>query len=45
MSLLKDPDISKIIAVETEDEAGNKPTDVNGGNKMLVSKILSKIKS
>jgi hypothetical protein len=28
MSLLKDPDISKIIAVETADEAGNKPTDV-----------------
>jgi hypothetical protein len=32
----KDPDISKIIAVETEDEAENKPTDVDGGNKMII---------
>ena len=42
ISLLKDPDISKIIAVEAEDEAENKPTDVDGGNKMISYKDFIK---
>lgn len=42
MSLLKDPGISKIIAVETEEEAENRPTDVDGGNKMISYKDFIK---
>ena len=38
----KDPDIYKIIAVEAEEEAENKPTDVDGGNKMISYKDFIK---